>query len=446
MGSLKMNQKPRVDKEIYRLLHRVQKRLNLIITGIEAFTCTTWLAAAAGLLILFRLWPERRRREAGLVRFSSGCSCRSLASWPGGGGAAETPGFGGDRLPTRSPLQLQEIFSAALFCLGRAVPARLTGRSWPRAGRVARRRSKSPPLAAGPLYRRALPAAAALLFMALIPAALGPAFSGRPARFPAALPAMEEEGGFLVGRKRWGRRFYRKSWRLSFLPMIRSWRNGLQRPYRAGDMEALTGLPGKPGNKWGNLPPGVWLQRNSGVAGRGRRFMAGGEYAGREQWTPPGSGAAARRVWGGRAGGEDPGIPQETGRIGRAGENQTGEEGGYRPEKEGPAGKEEGGEALPAAFAGRAGEEGISREIRRHRRLDRGQEGEREARGEKAEGLFRGLGYEEAVITRSAETPVFAYVLPDRDPRPLLPRPCPGGGRLRRRWPEQACPSSMRNM
>jgi len=411
-----MNQKPRVDKEIYTLLHRVQKRLNLIITGIEAFTCTTWLAAAAGLLILFRLWPGGAGERSGFgtlfLRLLVPVLGLLAGWWRGRRKHLDlaATAFWLDR-----SLQLQEIFSAALFCLGRGCTGPFDREILARAGRVARRVKKlSWPLR--PLYRRALPAAAALLFMALIPAALGPAFFRQaPPASRLALPAMEEEGGFLV-RAEEVETVLPEELAAFLFAHDQELAERAAEALRAGDMEALTGLLREAGEQMGQSP--TWSmaakELEELLAGGGDLWPEG-EYAGREQWTPPGSRSGSAPVWGGRPG-EDPGIPQETGRIGRTGENQTGE--GRVQAGEGRAGGEgeEGGETLPAAFAGRAGEEGISREIRGEGGLTGG-EGEREARGEKAEVFSGDSGYEEAVITRSAETPVFAYVLPDRDPQ-----------------------------
>src|SRR5690606_22721011 len=93
-----------------------------------------------------------------------------------------------------------------------------------------------------PLYRRALPAAAALLFMALIPAALGPAFFRQaPPDSRLALPAMEEEGSFLV-RAEEVETVLPEELAAFLFAHDQELAERAAEALRTGDMEALTGL------------------------------------------------------------------------------------------------------------------------------------------------------------------------------------------------------------
>lgn len=413
-----MKREFQAESQIQALLSRVQKRLNMIITGVETVTYTAWLAAAAGLLIFFRRWPEGAG-ETGLLgdlllRLSVPV-LGLLAGWRRGRRKHLTltaTAFWLDR-----SLQLQEIFSAALFCLERGCTGPFDLEILTRAENVARRIKKTPwPLKS--LYRRTLLAVAAVLFITLIPAGLDLAFS-RPApsssRLP--LPAMEEAGRFF--REEEGEAVLPEELAGFLFAHDQELAARAAEALRAGDIQALTGLLREAGEKMAHSP--AWqaaAQELEELLAGGGGLLAEGGHPGREQ-VAPGSRNSRDPVWAGGPG-EDPGLPPETVWPGRAGGDGTGEEWVRAGEGTGGREREEGDETLPAAFAGRTGEEGASRELKGAGGGLTGGEGERDQGEEGTEAVpGRGDGYGDAkaVITHTAESPVFQYVLPDRDPR-----------------------------
>jgi hypothetical protein len=404
-----------VRAHIYGLLYRVQKRLNMIITGVEAATCTAWLGAAAGLFLFFRLWPGWAgdvKIRAPLLLWLLLPVLGILAGW--WRGRQKRLDLAATAFWLDRSLQLQEIFSAALFCLERGCTGLFDREILSRAGAVALRIEK-PPWPLRSLYRRTLLAVTAVFFLFLIPATLDLAFFRRApssSRLPHPPEVMEEEGGFLF-RDKEGQVILPEELAGFLFTHDQELAERAVDALRAGDMKALAGLLREAGEQMGDSD--TWrmaAQELEEFLAGGGELLPEGEYPGREQGTPA-SRNSGPPVWGGRPE-EEPGISPEEGWIGRAGEEITGTERVWAEEGTGSREGEGGDETLPAAFAGRAGEEGTPREIRGGGLT--GGEGEGD-RGENVE-VFSGLsGHEEAVITRSADSPVFAYVLPAQDPR-----------------------------
>lgn len=405
---------PYVRAHIYTILYRVQKRLNMIITGVETATCTAWLGAAAGLLLFFRLWPggagDARARAPILLRLPAPV-LGLLAGW--WRGRRKRLSLAATASWLDHSLQLQEIFSAALFCLERGCTGLFDREILTRAGAVARRIKKLHwPLRY--LYRRTLPAAAAVLFMVLIPAALDlPFFRQTPPSSRLSLPGTEEEGGFL----------FQNDEEQAILPeelagFIFSHDQELAAraadALRTGDMRALAGLLREAGEQTAHSP--AWrmaAQELEEFLAGGGEFSPEGEYPGGypgRQEGIPGSRTGGPPVWGGKPE-EDPGSSPEEGWAGRTGEEAAGE-GRIRVDKR-AGGREADGEFPPAAFAGITGEEGGPQEFKSGGLTG----GEGSANGENVGALSERSGQEEAAVTRSADSPVFEYVLPDRDPQ-----------------------------
>src|SRR5690554_7564386 len=149
----------------------------MIITGVEAATCTAWLGAAAGLFLFFRLWPGWAgdvKIRAPLFLWLLLPVLGILAGW--WRGRQKRLDLAATAFWLDRSLRLQEIFSAALFCLERGCTGMFDREILARA-EMAALRIKKPSWPLRPLYRRTLLAVAALLFMGLLPVALGPAFS-----------------------------------------------------------------------------------------------------------------------------------------------------------------------------------------------------------------------------------------------------------------------------
>jgi hypothetical protein len=407
---------PYLRAQIYTLLSWVQKRLNLIITGVEAVTCTAWLGAVAGLFLLFRLWPggtEEPGRPGVLLLQLLAPVFGLLAGWWRGRRkhlSLAATAFWLDR-----SLQLQEIFSAALFCLERNCTGPFDREILCRAGTVAGQ-SKKPRWPLRSLYRRTGLAITAVLFMAFIPAGLNFAFS-RQAPSSSQLPlAVLEEGGRFFFRQEEGQAVLPEELAGFLFAHDQELAERAAEALRAGDMEALTSLLREAGEEMAQSP--AWrmaAEELEDLLAGGGGLLPEGEHPRREQGSP-GSRSGGEPVRGGRPG-EEPGTSPETGWIGRAGEDGAGEEWAKAGEGSGSRERGEGDEALPAAFAGGAGREGTSREMQGAGGLTGG-EGEGDSGDEYVEvASGGGPGSEEAVITRSAENPVFAYILPDRDPR-----------------------------
>ncbi|NLY89338.1 MAG: hypothetical protein GX085_06925 [Firmicutes bacterium] len=405
--------------QIYPLLQWVQRRLNLILSAVEAATCTAWLAAAAGLFLLFRLWPGGAggtNMRGALLPALLVPLLGLLAGW--WRGRRKHLNLAATAFWLDRSLRLQEIFSAALFCLERGCTGMFDREILARA-EMAALRIKKPSWPLRPLYRRTLLAVAALLFMVLLPVALGPAFSRQaPSSSGLPSPLMDEEGGFLA-REEEGQPVLPEELAGFLFSHDRELAERAAEALRAGDMEALAGLLREAGEEMGHSPAwSVAAQELEKLLAGGGELLPEEEHPGREQGIPPGPRSGDDPVWGGRPG-EEPGTPPEEGWIGRVrreGENPSGE--GRVRAGEGSGGREgEDDEAQPVAFAGRAGEEGMSREIKGEGGGLTGGEGEVNARGENTEVLAGGPGEEKTVITRSVDSPVFEYVLPDRDPR-----------------------------
>ncbi|NLZ43931.1 MAG: hypothetical protein GX894_03655 [Clostridia bacterium] len=406
---------PYVRAQIYTLLYWVQKWLNMIITGVEAVTCTAWLGAAAGLFLLFRLWPGRAGEPSmpGTLLLQLFVPVLGLlAGW--WRGRRKHLNLAATAFWLDRSLQSQEIFSAALFCLERGCNGPFDREILARAGTVAGG-SQKPRWPLRFLYRRTLLAIAAMLFMVFMPAGLKLVFFGQaPSSSQLPPAAMEEAGRFLAAEE--GRAVLPEELAGFLFSHNQELAERAAEALRAGDIQALTNLLREAGEEMAHSP--AWqmaAEELEDLLAGGGGLSPEGEYPRREQGTP-GSRSSRDQVWDGRPE-EDPGTSPETGWIGRAGEDGAGEE--WAKTGQGSSGRErgEGDETLPAAFAGGAGEEGTSREMRGAGGLTGG-EGEGDAGEENVEvASGEGPGYEEAVITRSAENPVFAYILPDRDPR-----------------------------